>query len=125
MFGSWNTHSITPPNSRLVCIGAGFSVGVFVRINVWDVGLFDEAIHPANFEDDEYEWRCEQLGYEVLRADIPHFHEKHSTVFSPEYVSKNRGSYVLNESYFETKKRERDYSDGFWTLSRRRILSWD
>ena len=104
------------PHWQFFCIGEEV---------VGNVGLFDEAIHPANFEDDEYEWRCEQLGYEVLRADIGHFHEKHSTVFSPEYVSKNRGSYVLNESYFETKKRERDYSDGFWTLSRRRILSWD
>lgn len=104
------------PHWQFFCIGEEV---------VGNVGLFDEAIHPANFEDDEYEWRCEQLGYEVLQVDIPHFHEKHSTVFSPEYVSKNRGSYVLNESYFETKKRERDYSDGFWTLSRRRILGWD
>ncbi len=104
------------PHWQFFCIGENV---------VGTVGLFDEAIHPANFEDDEYEWRCEVLGAEIVRAEIGHFHEAHATVFSPEYVSKNRGTYVLNESYFKQKQRDRDYSDGFWTLSRRRILSWD
>ncbi len=99
-----------------------FSIGENV---VGTVGLFDEAIHPANFEDDEYEWRCEQLGSPLMRADIGHMHDAHATVFSPEYVDKNKGSYVLNESYFKQKQREKDYSDGFWSLSRRRILGWD
>lgn len=89
------------------------------------VGLFDEAIYPANFEDDEYEWRATSLGFEIERVQIEHKHHKHLTVFSSEFVDLNAKTYPLNESYFEQKKRDHDYSDGFWMLARRRINSWD
>jgi GT2 family glycosyltransferase len=92
---------------------------------VGNVGLFDEAIHPGNFEDDEYEWRCEMLGYPVDRADIEHLHVGQGTVFHPDFAQKNQNTYVLNESYFNMKKREQDLSDGAWMLARRRLNSWD
>ena len=89
------------------------------------VGLFDEAIHPANFEDDEYEYRCEMLGFEVTRCDIPHDHYRQGTVFHPDYSGKNNKTYTLNESYFNDKKRNRYVHDGYWSLGRRRLNSWD
>jgi glycosyltransferase involved in cell wall biosynthesis len=92
---------------------------------VGNVGLFDEAIHPANFEDDEYEWRCEAYGYAVNRAQIQHHHDGQGTVFHSDYAHKNRGTYVLNASYFDMKKNNKDYSDGYWMLARRRLNSWD
>ena len=92
---------------------------------VGNVGLFDEAIYPANFEDDEYQWRMEELGFELEYVQADHEHYRHSTVFSPEYARKNQKTYTLNESYFLDKKRRRDYSDGNWLLARRRLNSWD
>jgi hypothetical protein len=92
---------------------------------VGNVGLFDEAIHPANFEDDEYKWRSEMMGYVMTQIDLPHTHVKQGTIFFEDYASKNNKTYVLNESYFDMKKRERDLSDGSWMLARRRINSWD
>lgn len=105
-----------PPYWQFFIIGEEF---------VGNVGLFDEAIYPANFEDDEYQWRLETLGYELEYVQADHHHDRHSTVFSAECAHHNQRTYTLNESYFEQKKKARDYSDGFWMLARRRINSWD
>lgn len=92
---------------------------------VGNVGLFDEAIHPANFEDDEYMWRCLQLGYEIGYIEVDHHHENQGTVFHDDYKEKNNKTYTLNESYFNDKKRNKYLYDGEWSLARRRINSWD
>jgi len=99
-----------------------FSVGEDV-VNV--VGLFDEALHPANFEDDDYEWRCGKLGFDVMRAGIDHHHEGHGTVFQPGNAEKNAKTYPLNEIYFRYKQSQGDLSSGEWSLDRRRVNSWD
>jgi GT2 family glycosyltransferase len=89
------------------------------------VGLFDEAIHPANFEDDEYEWRASQLGFQVERMPIDHKHVGQATVFAPGLVEKNTESYPLNEIYFRYKQSQNDLSSGEWSLNRRRTNAWD
>ena len=89
------------------------------------VGLFDEAIYPANFEDDEYRWRAGCLGFEMLEADLPHQHTQQGTVFHSDFKDKNAKTYLLNESYFVCKRLDKDLSDGFWSLARRRINSWE
>lgn len=100
------------PHFQFFAIGEEF-VGV--------VGLFDEAIHPANFEDDEYRWRAETLGFQIDEVEIPHSHVQQGTVFHKDFEERIGKAYTLNESYLDMKKRNRDYTDGFWMLSRRRL----
>lgn len=89
-------------------------------------GLFDEAIHPANWEDDEYEWRLKENGYTPIKVSIPHGHTKQGTVFStPEFKKKNLQTYASNEKYVKDKIKRKDLSSGEWSLERRRDNSWD
>jgi GT2 family glycosyltransferase len=89
------------------------------------VGLFDEGLHPANFEDDDYEWRCGVAGFPVERANVPLDHVRQGTVFHSDYAQKNEATYSLNEKHFVGKRDAGDVSAGEWSLSRRRLLSWD
>lgn len=89
------------------------------------VGLFDEAIHPANFEDDDYEWRCNAIGIDVERRQVDHSHVKQGTVFSPQYAERNQDTYRSNEEYFRLKQLQGDLTSGEWSLERRRDNSWD
>ena len=99
-----------------------FSVGENV---VNRVGLFDEAIHPANFEDNEYEWRCNQLGFNIERVNLPHNHTKQGTVHDRKYVDANHRTYAINQIYFEHKISQNILTAGEWSLDRRRANSWD
>jgi GT2 family glycosyltransferase len=99
-----------------------FSIGEEV---VGAVGLWDEAIFPANFEDDDMEWRAGLAGFPVKRATIPHGHTKHGTVFQPGFAHQNARTYPHNEAYFRGKVEADDRSAGQWSLSRRRTLHWE
>lgn len=99
-----------------------FSVGEDV---IEQVGLFDEALHPANFEDDDFERRAGALGFEPQRVAVDHRHEKQATIFDNEYRSKNERTYAANELYYTYKVSQGDLSAGEWSLNRRRVNSWD
>jgi GT2 family glycosyltransferase len=99
-----------------------FSIGEQV---VDAVGLWDEAIFPANFEDDDMEWRAGLAGFPVKRATISHGHTKQGTVFQPGLAEQNRRTYPHNEAYFRAKVAAGDRSAGQWSLSRRRTLHWE
>ena len=88
-------------------------------------GLFDEMLHPANWEDDEYEWRVRSLGFDVVPVSFPHFHAQQGTVNStPEFRERNHVTYVNNETYFKAKQSAGDLSAGRWSLDVRRNNSW-
>jgi len=89
------------------------------------IGLFDEAIYPANFEDDDYLRRCHHFGIDVQYSDYGHDHVQQGTVFSEEFKEKNQVTYPLNEAYFLDKVARLDFSEGGWKLDRRRTNSWD
>ena len=100
-------------------IGLGRSVVVAA-------GLFDESIYPANWEDDEYEWRCKHYGITVERIGFEHLHYEHSTVRSTtEIIRRNLVTYDSNKIYFENKKAAEDYTAGKWDILRRIWNSWD
>lgn len=99
-----------------------FSIGEDV---VDTVGLWDEAIFPANFEDDDMEWRAGLAGFPVKRATIPHSHTKQGTVFQAGFAQQNARTYPHNETYFRAKVEAGDTSAGQWSLSRRRTLHWE
>lgn len=100
-----------------------FAVGEKV---VERVGLFDEALHPAYFEDTDYQRRCEQAGidFRVLVGEV--FHDNSSTIKSDEYIaSRNVVSFQSNEDYYSKKMFRQDFGAGEWSLLRRRHNSWD
>lgn len=88
------------------------------------VGLFDENLFPANFEDDDYQRRCEVSGVEIHRADVGHYHVKQGTVHAPEWAASNARTYGANETYFLRKVDRGDRSAGDWSLKIRRANDW-
>ena len=98
-----------------------FAVGERV---VAEVGLFDEALHPAYMEDDDYERRCHVDRVPIIRSQIPVWHDNSSTLAAG-YADRNRATFAENAAYYDEKVRAHDYSEGSWTLERRRRLSWD
>jgi GT2 family glycosyltransferase len=94
-----------------------FSVGdkVFERS-----GLFDESIFPMNWEDDEFTWRVESLGFDVVKVDLPMSHDAHASFRSDDHYSqRNNETYKSNELYFRDKQERSDLSAGHWSLIRR------
>lgn len=89
------------------------------------VGLFDEALHPAYFEDNDYLRRCERAGVHIERTDIPVRHDNSSTLAAGAYAARNGHTFPANAEYFGDKVEAGDFSEGRWTLARRRRLSWD
>lgn len=98
-----------------------FSIGENV---VAGVGLFDEYLHPAYFEDTDYLRRCEAAGVPVITSDIPVEHTNSSTLDSG-YRAVNERTFMANASYYTAKEFRGDLRDGRWSLSRRREQSWD
>jgi GT2 family glycosyltransferase len=98
-----------------------FSVGETV---VKRVGLFDENYFPANFEDDDFEWRCGVAGVAVRRVDVAHRHVKQGTVHFGGVRNRNGVTYPLNEAYYRGKQSAGDVSAGQWSLERRRAQEW-
>ena len=95
-----------------------FAVGEDV---VQRVGLFDEAFHPAYFEDNDYELRCAIEGVKVRRSLIPIMHHNSSTIgFFGEI---NNRTYASNAEYMNGKRS--NPGPGGWSLERRRVNSWD
>jgi len=88
------------------------------------IGLFDEALHPAYFEDNDYERRAEYAGITVKMVDLEIIHENSSTVKAG-FEHRNAQTYQNNNKYYEAKKANKDYGAGSWSLKIRRENSWD
>jgi len=88
-------------------------------------GLFDEAIFPMNFEDDEFEWRVTEMGFSVTKANLPMIHDGQMTFKSNNhYAARNSETYRANEAYFNQKKQENRLNSGEWSLVIRRRNNW-
>jgi GT2 family glycosyltransferase len=89
------------------------------------VGLFDEAIYPAFCEDNDYQRRVEHHEIPITHLDIKTGHDNSSTIHSDSsYRFSNNRTFPNNIAYFEMKQRVNDYSQGSWSLSRRRENDW-
>lgn len=110
-----------------LCLSAGsppwcaFSLGEEV---VQAVGLFDEGLHPAYFEDNDYERRCRHSGVPIAHTDVPVHHDNSSTLAAG-YRDKNTQTFQANAEYYQRKQSREDYTEGRWNLSTRRRNSWD
>jgi len=98
-----------------------FSLGWEV---VEKVGLFDEYFVPAYFEDNDYQRRCENQNVEVLSSFIPLAHDNSSTLKAG-FQKENNLSFEANSQYNEYKIKTKDFTEGRWSIKRRRQLSWD
>lgn len=116
---------LSHPNRLLLSNGApswtAFSIGWQV---VDKVGLFDEALHPAYFEDNDYEWRCEFTDVEIMQSYIPVAHDNSSTLKSG-YERVNDRTYRSNMEYFNEKRQLNAATEGGWSLRRRRANGWE
>lgn len=98
-----------------------FTIGCKV---VERVGLFDEFFHPGYFEDDDYWRRCLHHGVEVTQTSI-NVHHGNSSTLNSGYTDKNNTTFYRNQRYFQGKVEAGDFSEGRWSVQRRRDQSWD
>jgi GT2 family glycosyltransferase len=91
---------------------------------VSDIGLFDESLFPAYFEDNDYTRRAEFVGVNIRLIDIKLRHDNSSTIKAG-YESKNAKTFANNDRYFQSKIARDDYSAGAWSLDIRRENGWE
>jgi GT2 family glycosyltransferase len=89
-----------------------------------DIGLFDESLFPAYFEDNDYMRRAEFVGVNIRRVVIETKHENSSTVKAG-YEHKNAKTFASNAEHYQSKIRNEDYSAGNWSLEIRRANGWE
>lgn len=99
-----------------------FALGEHV---VSTVGLFDEGLFPAYFEDDDYTRRCTYHGIPVVNSGIGVNHENSSTIAEPRYAQANNRTFGANAAYYRAKTAAGDFTPGQWSLDTRRALAWD
>lgn len=99
-----------------------FAIGQKV---VETIGLFDEALHPIYFEDNDYERRALQARLEINYLEMSGGHDNSSTISSDNHYSqRNSATFIDNHSYYQRKKDQQDFSAGQWDLTRTRRNSW-
>jgi len=90
---------------------------------VQQVGLFDEGLYPAYFEDCDYERRLRAAGVPIVTTDIPVHHDNSSTIAS--IPNRNGETFAANERHYRRKVEAQDFTEGHWSLATRRANSWD
>jgi GT2 family glycosyltransferase len=100
---------------------SGFVLGEKV---VKDVGLFDERFHPIYFEDNDYERRITNAGFEAKFIDASLAHDNSSTLSSG-FQNQNNVTFSRNQLLYFKKQNEQDFSEGNWSLQIRRDNSWE
>ena len=89
-----------------------------------DIGLFDESLFPAYFEDNDYMRRADFVGVNIRRLDLKLRHDNSSTIKAG-YEQKNARTYIRNEKHYQSKIANNDYSAGSWSLEIRRENGWE
>jgi GT2 family glycosyltransferase len=91
---------------------------------VSDIGLFDESLFPAYFEDNDYMRRAEFVGVNIRRLDLKLTHANSSTIKAG-YMEKNAKTFASNDRYYQSKIANNDYTSGSWSLDIRRENGWE
>lgn len=100
---------------------SGFVLGEKV---VEKVGLFDERYHPIYFEDNDYERRILNAGFEPKQLSAALHHDNSSTLASG-FHTKNDKTFGINHLLITRKIADNDFSEGNWSLKIRRENSWE
>jgi GT2 family glycosyltransferase len=89
-----------------------------------DIGLFDESLFPAYFEDNDYMRRADFTGVNIRKLDIDLHHDNSSTIKAG-YQDKNDKTFFANQRHYQSKIESNDYSSGTWSLEIRRANGWE
>jgi GT2 family glycosyltransferase len=89
-----------------------------------DIGLFDESLFPAYFEDNDYTRRAEFVGVNIRLIDIKLRHDNSSTIKAG-YMDKNAKTFANNDRHYQSKVANNDYTSGSWSLDIRRKNGWE
>ena len=89
-----------------------------------DIGLFDESLFPAYFEDNDYMRRADFAGVNIRKLDIDLHHDNSSTIKAG-YQDKNDKTFFANQRHYQSKIDANDYSPGTWSLEIRRANGWE
>lgn len=92
--------------------------------SVEKAGLWDEAFHPVYYDDDDYEWRMQELGIPFHTIDAVVHHDNSSTLKSG-FAEKNSRTFENNRTLFLNKKVALDLGVRGWSLKIRRKNAWD
>jgi GT2 family glycosyltransferase len=98
-----------------------FTIGENV---VQRVGLFDEGIHPAYWEDMDYMRRCAAHGVPITSTGLLVNHANSSTLATA-YGAHNGRTFGPNQQRAQGRAYNGDLTNGEWSLATRRELSWD
>jgi len=101
-----------------------WSCVVPTEASVAKAGLWDEVFHPIYFDDDEYEWRMQELGVEFNTINARVYHDNSSTLHSG-YQERNASTYTRNNSMFTNKRAAKNIGIIGWSLNVRRENRWD
>jgi GT2 family glycosyltransferase len=90
------------------------------------VGLFDEGLFPAYFEDTDFQRRADNAGVLIVQADVPMTHDNSSTLRSdPHFIGRNSNTFSNNQEHYSNKVANNDFSAGGWSVERRRLNGWE
>jgi len=90
------------------------------------VGLFDEIYYPAYFEDNDFLRRLDYAGIPVNKISLPIGHDNSSTINSdPDLLALNGKTFATNRDIYRHKEQTKDFDVYGWSLSARRLNSWD
>ncbi len=88
------------------------------------VGLFDEGgVSTAYFEDLDMARRVRAAGIPVIDSGVYMHHDNSSTIAS--IPNRNDVTFMANASYYQRKVERGDFTEGHWSLQRRREQAWD
>jgi hypothetical protein len=108
-------------NAHYSCFSLGENI-------VKKIGLFDEYIHPAYYEDNDYDDRMVLAGFadHILCPGIQvDDHGGSQTIKSePHFMQRNHETFKKNGEYYRNKKETGDYFVKGWDLERRRENEW-
>ena len=129
--GLWQDYAEKSGSDKFVLsANAGWNIFTVGEEIVKKVGIFDEYIYPAYYEDNDY-WDRMVLNGFVVDVNILHsqfFADENGvsqTIKSnDDYFKKNNYTYWQNHLYYHAKKDSGDYTCKGWDLTRRRDHEW-
>lgn len=108
--------------------GWGYNFFTIGEDIVRNVGLFDEYIYPAYYEDNDYSDRIIIAGLEdrIINSGLHLDPTKGSqTIYSDSnFMNRNHYTFEKNKEYYLSKKTSGDYTCRGWELDRRRDGEW-
>lgn len=114
------------PDNHVLTKNAGWNIFTVGENIVKTIGLFDEYIYPAYYEDNDFHDRLVAAGF--FTTYLEHEADENGvsqTIKSDEnYFKRNNYTYWQNHLYYHAKKDSGDYTCKGWDLTRRRDHEW-